>query len=401
MELFKILLDILFIIFALYCFFNFKDYTYKLLILIFLYPIVLITLIYYGLNPERIFVYYNNIYKEYFQDAKYMAYLGFTFFILTIWSKKDKFIYLSKIHLSPSLRIILFAFLFLTAFVSYPSAFRISNNGQRFNLLPGFNWQVLYLAFNVFFLLSIKKKFTFLNICYLLLILILNIGGERVESILCFFVFFFVINSENDKSAIHTINTNKYNNFIQKYKFYLLLIFIFILGAIGEYLRRKTSGNLIGFFTELIEKLFAQETAVDVVHIYFSAFKYIDNKGNSFYPIINELVSFIPTFKYGGPDSSYNFTVILDKYIINFGGGLFYTEGLLIFGYVGVIIYSVLYGFILNFLTWKKNLYFSSILLLFIILSLRLQWYGLIYFHTTMVLLLIFSFLFKLLPKKK
>jgi len=91
----------------------------------------------------------------------------------------------------------------------------------------------------------------------------------------------------------------------------------------------------------------------------------------------------LPKFGGTGKHIEYNFTEILRDFLFNNGGGLFYSEGVLIFGKMGVLIYSVVYGLLIRLL-YKYSKYYwwvAFTMLVFLMLQLRIQWYGFMYIY--------------------
>lgn len=359
---------------------RFNSIVLKFILFAYWYPLVPMTLFLFDFPVGRaIDMIGRPLYFSYALEAFFYSAIGYAVVVFVVWQFRDVYVKLPRFRSGESFRVFITLLLCVVALIAYPKSFGISSS--RWNLLPG-QWSVLYLAINVFVLLSFRSIKSISSILHIVVLLIVIKGGERVDSIvvLLWYGFFEVQQGRTDYFIERKLSL----------KLVAFLLGIFIVGVVAGLSR--TGGSLD--FLVLAYSVVAQHTVTDVVHVYFSSFHYVDKVGINFYPLLNELFSLIPTHSLGGTLSIWNFTRILDGHIPNPGGGLFYTEGVLIFGKLGVIIYSLLYGLIIRLFLKHLNLY-SFLFVVFFIMQLRIQWYGFMYIYTTTFVVLSVLFVYK------
>jgi hypothetical protein len=255
-----------------------------------------------------------------------------------------------------------FMFLFLCLIISsYPVL--LIHSGKENVVKSG----SLYLMFNILLLLSKQHFFsfrTFLHFAYLIIMISL---GERVDSILAV-VILLVINGDNLRQK------EQY----KKKALYMGLISLFSLAVIV----RSQSNHL----QELLISFYSQATVCDVLHVYLCSVKHYVVYGAEYSVLGNLFFGLFPGTFYG-LTSNYNFTSFLNNnFVPNAGGGLFFSEGMLVFGPVGVILYMVLMAVLIKYLFKHKTRLHSTLFLLFMVMMCRIIWYGFIYTYKPVIL---------------
>lgn len=276
----------------------------------------------------------------------------------------------------------LYAFLliviFFSAVLSYP---RVS--GINF----GKDLSTIYIATNIALLLCKKPRKSFLSAIHIIILLWVIVGGDRVDS-LASLMFMFLFGKEG-KWNIENINL--------KYV-YLGGGVLFALSIISGLVRDNNPVTIESF----LFSIYAQQTVSDVLFVFLSSIEY--NLTNGSYPdVLGNLLFGLFPGPYYGVVSPYNFTSVLKSFIPNPGGGLFYSEGMLAFGWFGVIIYITLYALLIRFLFQRKERFFVTLFLLMTAMSFRIQWYGFIYCYKPVIFSLLYYcyFCVQLYEKKK
>lgn len=361
---------IIFIVLGAILIVNFKSLFLKFLLLIYWYPLITMYLfcIEYPLWGSIEFI-GRPAHEVYAKEAFEIAVIGYFILIIVLWRIRNLKFKFERIEFSESYRTFIAIVLVAISILAYPKAFGIGEG--RWNLIAG-PWLVASIALNVVLLISLKSIKSLASIIQILLSVVLLVGGERVNTLVVFLLFFML-----DSDELTSIVREK------KLTFYSLLLGgIGVLMAIGSHYWRE--GEEVNSLI-LLQNIISSSTVSDVTHIYFSSFGYLKENGVNLAPVINELASIFSIPKYGGTGENVasNFTEILREYMYNNGGGLFYTEGILIFGKYGVLIYSVIYGYLVRFLFVfsRRNWIVTTIMLAFLVLQLRIQWYGFMYVY--------------------
>ncbi|MGO4911501.1 hypothetical protein [Leeuwenhoekiella sp. W20_SRS_FM14] len=325
-------------------------------------------------------VYYNYFSNELKSKAFYAACFGFLFFLIALFPLRNTVIRFRRIVIPSYIRVLL-VFLYLIAFIlTYP---------RRFHIDIGVQSGSICLVFSVLLICSKKSKFDFASVLHLIVLAFAILVGERVDAMMAVILhLIFDKNSENYLYLEEKIST--------KY-FYPLMGGIFGLGILGELLRADRNFNM----QYLLSSVFTQSTTVDVSFIYLTGWYYNLKHGVNTDVLLNFFFGFLPG-EYNGISSEFNFTEFLrDKVMANPGGGLYYTEGIIAFGFIGVVVYGIFLAFLIRFIIVKSNknensLFFNMLLVLILIMQLRIQWYGFIYFYTPAFLILVLSVLIKI-----
>lgn len=246
-----------------------------------------------------------------------------------------------------------------------------------------FKSATLYICMSVFLIILHRGRGSSW-FCQFIIIVILFLNGERVDSIVL--VLMLVLFSGTD------IVSPKYSK---------SLIFIgggiifFFLVCIGFY-REGSSVT----FEVLFSSIYSQRTVCDVVYIYLTAVSYYLENGPAPEVLLNLFGGLIPGPTMG-TDSPYNFTYFLHhNYMPNPGGGLFCSEAYLALGFLGTPIYFFFYGYLIRKLFDGKLNYTKYIFLLFLSMQCRIIWYGLIYIYKPFVIFSVFYFMLRYMRTK-
>lgn len=262
--------------------------------------------------------------------------------------------------------VILLILLLITIIFSYP---RVTGLDLRIDM------STIYLSANVALLMCKKPRYHFLTIIHMLLLILVIVKGDRVDSMITFVLLFLFVNKdyhqeENIKKSI------------------LLLggFSLFVVGLVGASARGGASVNS----ASIISSIYAQQTVADVLYIFLTSIEYYNSHGPTLSVLLNMIFGLFPGPFYG-VEAPLNYTQFLrNNFMENAGGGLFYSEGMLAFGFIGPIIYILLFSLLIKYLFIKRNVYCTLLFLTLTVMAFRIQWYGIIYCYKP----IIFSFIF-------
>lgn len=260
--------------------------------------------------------------------------------------------------------------LIISAIISYPRVF-----GLDFNI----DLSTIYISTNTALLLCRRPRNNLGTIIHSLILFYVIIGGDRVDSIVAI-VFLAIINIQ-DNLAKESIK-----------KTYLIIggVTLFILSVISGIIR---DGNSVSIIT-ILYSFYAQQTVSDVLYVFLCSIGYYYEHGQNLSVLGNLFLGLFPGPFYGVV-SEYNYTIFLIRnYLPNPGGGLFYSEGMIAWGPVGVLLYSTVYALSIKLL-FKSNKRISvALFILSFSMLCRIQWYGFIYSYKPILFTLIFYFIF-------
>ncbi|WP_063663718.1 hypothetical protein [Aliivibrio fischeri] len=336
----------------------FKSRLIQLILLFMIYPIIILGAINDSGITYRII---NSVgeyyYSQYFEVAFfYQALFYVTLIIPLFFLRNSKFNGL-RVPVNNSMRYIFFISLLIIYPIAYPAIFGFGDD--RFG-----SGGSLVLILNALLIFSRREKIELIDFLVISLNLFALISGERADTILILLVY-YVLKSDGK---------NIYERDISYLSLILILFSILLIGLFSG-INRMGGEFTIDY---LLYYILNQGTVVDVLHVYLSAFWYVEKFGFNYEPIINLMSSFIPFFSLGGASSSYNVTEILRDMIINVGGGVFYTAGYVSFGVLGGMFISFFYGYFLRILFCGGGVLHILFVAIFL-QQLRLQWYGLNY----------------------
>lgn len=365
--------------------FFFKSTLLKLVLVVFWYPLVPMYLFCLGVPVGGSLEVIGRQYHQSHCDTAFILALGgYYLFIWILWSIRKYEIVIKRLKLNEEVRLILVFLVGVISIIAYPRAFGMG--GARWGLIPG-PWPVFFIVFNVLLLLSHKSIRSGSSIFQLIIVLLSILGGERANSVLLLGVL-FIIESTTNKEYLKE----------RRFKKSWLVggFLLFIMATAAGYTRGGMELNIM----LILHNVFAQHTATDVIHVYFSSFDYIEHHRINLLPLINEVMSLIPLSPLGGAGHEFNFTEILRANIYNYGGGLFYTEGVLFMGKAGVLIYSFIYGVFIKWVFTSRTQLGAILILLMVTQQLRIQWYGLVYAYSPILFTVLIVGLFNMLKYK-
>lgn len=343
---------------------NFRNIHLKLLLFVLYYPLIVLFFANIGLPMVGLF----EIYKDYFSieivEVAFWSYcIGFLLVLIIINEIKELPMSFYYIDIGNNVRFLLLFFLLLSAIPI------VYTHGSS---IIGTKSSSFYVSFAVFLLMSHKSRdliwFLHIVICLSLILI-----GERVDSIMQLLYLFFIKNDNRSLDYRFTI----------KHLFLGILLF-----SILVFVRANDNFDI----NTLISSFVSQQTVCDVTYIYLTGIDYFYEMGSNFDVLKCLITGWLPG---GGITSDNCFTNILREYMPNMGGGLFFTEGAMILGPIGVCIYMAIYGFVLKFLFVSKNIFFKVLFVLSFVMMCRFCWYGYLYTFKPILLVLFFAIIFK------
>lgn len=349
-----------------------KSFLIKILLIIAYYPLLVIFLFKNGVPMPGILELNRNDFSENILNYAFISYtIGLLIFNFTLYPLRNQLYNFSPIKISQKTRFILLLLAYLS---SIPLLNTHENGGITKSATP-------YLVLNTLLLVTLKKRdFIWWGQLFLSLFLLAN--GERVDSLLIV-IFMFIM-------KIEKINTE----ITQRLKLYIGCIFFFFFLIIIGFTRNNHSFTI----DVLLKAIYSQQTVADVVQIYLSGVSYFFDYGSNTNVLYNLFGGIIPG-KTSGVTSEFYYGKILNNYMPNAGGGLFMTEGMLLAGWLGTIVYFYIYAHIFIYLFNHKKDTYKALFILFFIMQCRLFWYGLIYSYKPILLIVVFFLIIKTLKK--
>ena len=283
----------------------------------------------------------------------------------------------------------IFCLIAIAATIIYLPRFSLISgiNGEtRFeHLLPGNAWNYVAIVAILFTTLSAHLSI-FQIFTYVFVVFWFFFNYERVDmlglSILLALRYYKIIWESPIVSRI------KYKKTIL---FALLTTVITFLFA-SSHLREGRGFNLIAIAKDLL----VQTTSCDIMHVFNTSFDYVNNIGFSYgQTYLNYIYKLIP-----GLGNDLDYSSILNHYIANPGGGYFLTEPYMNFGYLGVILFSLLLLGSIYWMVKKSNAYAYLMYACLVAASFRIMWYGLIYIHKSFIMIIPAFFVFMILFDK-
>lgn len=366
----------------------YKSNLIKLFLVIYSYPIFIISMMCFNYDVGRIIKqtglnYYN---KQNIITSITPLIISYISILLILIPYRKKTFNLKPISLGIPSRLILFLIFFIISFIAYPKAMGISDT-VRYNLIFG-SWGGIFNVLSIFIIFSKSKKYDIINILTYSVLIICFLSGERADTIITIILLFLLKKDNNCNIVEKNISTIKLS---------LILIFFSVFGSFIGVIRADTQIQDLSLF--ITKSLLSVGTVIDVIHVYLSSIWYVEYNGHSFVPLNNILKSFIPFAGGGGVGSEENITWFLNNYIPNVGGGLFYSPFYIAFSSYGVFLFNIFY--ILFFISTFKtnNNYIKYIFIIFFIMQCRIQWYGVTYFFTSLKLTILFIIIIYFLKK--
>lgn len=357
----------IFLLLNLILLFKVKSRVVSIFLFVFWYTQSVLFWIYIGIPPKGILLITASLFERYYSIGFFLVAISYLIFWILL--KNIPSFELKAIKVSPGIKTVVFLGIIIVSIIALPRVYL--GNSQRFNLLAGGSWLSIYVFLNAFYMLLYPSKnqmqFSLLHILFSLFIII---GGERVDSI--FILVFYIFMGYNSSGTIYEREI--------KFKNLFYVFGLVVLGNLIGYLRFSSSFNMVSLIY-LLYDLIMQHTVLDCIHVYFSAFAYIENIGLNRIAILNDILSVLPVGEFKGALSVYNYTQILGDYIPNVNGGLFYSSGLLVLGYIGVLVYNALFALFIKFIMISKIYFVKTCTLIIFVLYIRISWYGFLFVY--------------------
>lgn len=255
-------------------------------------------------------------------DFAYYSYMvGVGLVLMILWPIRNELYEYKRINMSRSIRLILFIGMILSACFVLNSRFfpnRFSIDGVIIVT------ETPYVVFNVLLLISRKDRSSLSSLCHLFFLIGMIMIGERVGSI----VTVVILLAMNGKDII--------KEQVNKKVLYLGFPALFILGSIVGFSRIDFDFSI----EDVISQFYSQSTTCDVLYVYLCSVEYYLQNGITPTVLGSLLLGGLIPGKYYGVSSDYYFSNFLNHHFAdNFGGGLFFSEGMIAFGFWGVLLY--------------------------------------------------------------
>lgn len=358
--------------------FAYRSLFLVIIAIIFSYPLFHLYYLYTNGAPVRIIdVVGMQHYSNYLQEAFYGYFLCVLIFhSVLLGIRKKRFSIAVKYELSTSVMYLLIGFLLLMSIISYPWLFGLTD--RRTMLLPGNGWVSIYIGTYLVLLMSQNSSSKLLKAILYILPLYFIVSGERVNNMLYVVLLVGLVQGQE-------IELNA------KRKGLLALAgsLVLLLAIVAGNLRGGGEALSIDLFY-----VFNYITVIESLHVYLSAFWYVDSIGNDLSVLLNIIYSFIPFHPNGGAGSPYFFENIIASELSTVGGGVFVTEGYLGFGVAGLCLWSFLGASLIRKCFVSKNIYLNSIFVVIFALAFRFFWYGWEYIITPVYIVSLYLLVF-------
>jgi hypothetical protein len=366
--------------------FKFKSYLLKVPILILAYPIWMLSALNAGIPATRVIGALGYPYYESHVNYAFICALSaYVAFLSSIWTRRaNEFLLdigsMPKILLRTDVQAAIVLFYLILLPIGFPGAFGLSETryGYAASLIP---------VTGALLLISLWRKNPLTaKVVLTLSAVYMILNGERADFMLIALAALIKTKDINENQSIA--------------KLFLFGIFAISLGTVGGLLRAQESFSAADIINLVAFAITNLGTAVDATHVYLSSVWYTENIGYNWLPVLNILGSYLSVPGVAGASSDYNTAIILEKFIPNLGGGLFYSAGQMSMDYLGVVVISYLYGKVyVRLLEGNWMLFTFGLAALF--MQFRLQWYGLTYFGTPFLIFIVVAVFQKLIAKSK
>ena len=352
---------------------RFKSLLLQLVILVSLFPLITLLAFINGLYiPGVLSLRVDCFSEDVLRTGVILLAIANTILIAILYPLRHKTYLYSPFKCTTYSFCILLLILLLSAIISYPRVFGID---------IGIDMSTIYISTNVALFLCKRERNSLCTFFHFLILLVVLIGGDRVDSIIS--LVFLCVMGFKDGQIVENIK--------KRYVFIggILLFSISIFSGLA-----RGRNSLTAF--DLFYSLYAQQTISDVLYVFLCSISYYYENGVDLSVLYNFLFGLIPGPFYGVV-SPYNYTIFLNNnFLPNPGGGLYFSEGMIAFGPLGVLLYSLIYALCIRKLFVCRDRYFVVLFLVFIVMLCRIQWYGFIYTYKP----IIFSYIFYYAMKK-
>ena len=309
--------------------------------------------------------YIKTYYFELFYCCTALNLISGAFVFYTNFLKNEKAIYSTNYNFSTiTVRVMAVVSIILTILIFPYLSFGFDTT-NRFNsgIISFSGWSCIPFFLLSLGLLSKKcKKMVYGTTLFVCFWYVLH--GERVD-VLGLFVFFILVYFNSGEQVSKNRFKIKFKMGIIALSFFIILIFVGV----------ARSGNEFSFIY-VIQSLFAQQTACDVVNVFNAA---VDscyrNKLFKGITYLSYLINCIPMV-----EDKYSFERLISKAEYHsVGGGLFFAEPIANFGFAFCVFEIILYFFLINKLIKRKTQYRSLVFAELCLSIFRTAWYGLNY----------------------
>lgn len=319
---------------------------------------------------------YNYYYSE--LSLSFLSALGaYVAFLIAIFPLRKELYSFDGFSISPLQKYLISILLLIFLCIAYPKAFFLGDN--RFGSMGGVN----VILFALLMLTMEQKRKDVLVFFALFIYIYMIVRGERVDFILGLIAFYFFYR-KSSKIALG--------------KLAVMFSSLLLLGVYSGLNRAGGNVTINDVLNVTLSSITNFGTAIDVIHVFLSSVWYYENIGSDVRPVLNVLFSYIPFAPMRGAGSEYNYVWVLREYIFNVGGGLFYSAPMMLCGLVGVVVSGFLYGYFFKFI-YRRNGFFKIAFVVFFVMQFRIQWYGLTYFGSAFVFMVLIQALLLFLLK--
>ncbi|KGK89555.1 hypothetical protein [Clostridium sp. HMP27] len=256
----------------------------------------------------------------------------------------------------------------IAVIIAFPQMIFTFDSSTRFqSLLPGNGWNHLAIVALIFAVTRIQDSM-FIKISLVFIVFWFLAHYERVDIVgFCFaFISLFAIKKNLKINA----------KFIMRYGIMIFIIFGFLV-----YIGEVRAGNISIDLSMLLKHIVSQNTASDIGYVFHSSTKYVEDygllQGRSYITYIQGAIPMFDTpLRAGG---------IIKTLYGTPGGEYILTEPVINFGFIGVLIVTNIYMFILYKIVRKSSAYRYYLYIFLMVASFRFVWYGLSYIETAIL----------------
>ncbi len=359
--------------------FRFRSLVLKLILLVSIWP--QITLLAYSCGlpfPWRLRQHRIDFSEETLLLANLLCFGGNLLMIWVLNPLREKTFSFPTFQCSQKLYYGLLGIILISAIFSYRRVFGIDSP---------VNLATVYISANVITLMIRQPIRSIPSVLHLAILLFVIAGGDRVDSIASLIMLFII--AREGLGEEKTADERKL-----KLKAILpVLLILFIVGVAAGRYRDGKSVHAILF----LRSIYAQQTVCDVLFVYLCSVKEWLSDGFQPQLMLNSVFGLFPG-KFYGALSSFNYSIFLNRNCLpNPGGGLYYSEGMLVFGPLGVLAYFFVYAKILYYLFLKssKSYWAAAVFLTMVVMVFRTQWYGFIFCYKPIIFSILFCIVFR------
>lgn len=292
--------------------------------------------------------------------------LWFVWFTKLIRHEKQLYLKGSGIKLGTGILFILIAFiLILLIFPSLPTVSFGESTRARNESLSGLYGLVLTALLLCSLTIDLSFQYKLFTVSYFLICFWILGHGERVE-VLGFLSYYGL-------KLMHYYNFSNIKKSIARHKKKLIYIGGVVILFLAMWIGMARSGYYSSISLKMIlYNLVVQPTCGDIVYV-FNCAADMWHTGNGLYgyTYLQYLTELIP----GATDQFSPAVILLDKYE-TMGGGLFFSEPMMNFGIIGVVLMNIEFCITMNLILKKISHFRSWFWVPIVIEVFRIAWYG-------------------------